>query len=216
MTLSSHRLLPHSLSFTTTAPTTFFPTPNQTPKLNSFGLHHFRSFTTRNIHPFHLKAIKSKGDMQKRVISSNLNFDSLLSAMELSCLISSAIVSLVLVGNGSKNWLLNVSGNRISVVWGVLTLVTGVVVGAWIRTRQWRRISKENMKGGLVERIEKLEKELRSHVRVIRILSRHAEKLGKRIRGSCYALKDHITQVTVLVLFLLGSCETQRYGNAAI
>lgn len=136
--------------------------------------------------------------------------------MELSCLISSAIVSLVLAGNGSKNWLLNVSGNRISVVWGVLTLVTGVVVGALIRARQWRRISKENMKGGLVERIEKLEKELRSHVRVIRILSRHAEKLGKRIRGSCYALKDRITQVTVLVLFLLGSCETQRYGNAAI
>jgi len=202
MTLSSHRLLPHPLSFTIT----FFPTPNQTPNLNSFRLHRFRSFTTRNIHPFHLKAIESKGNMQKRVVVSNLNFDSLLSAMELSCLISSAIVSVVLAGNGSKNWLLNVSGT--SVVWGVLTLVTGVVVGAWIRTRQWRRIGRENMKGGLVERIEKLEKELRSHVRVIRVLSRHAEKLGKRIRGNRYTLKDRIPQV-IIFLFFLGSCESQ-------
>lgn len=53
-------------------------------------------------------------------------------------------VLVVLVGNGSKNWLLNVSGNKISVVWGVLTPVTGVVVGAWIRTRNG---------GELVERI---------------------------------------------------------------
>jgi len=144
MTLSSHCLLPHSLSFATTAPATFFPTPNQTLNLNSFGLHRFRSFTTRNIHLFHLKAIESQGDMQKHVVSINLNFDSLLSVMELSCLISSVTVLVVLVGNGSKNWLLNVSGNKISVVWGVLTPVTGVVVGAWIRTRNG---------GELVERI---------------------------------------------------------------
>jgi len=66
------------------------------------------------------------------------------------------------------------------------------------------------MKGGLAERIENLEKELKSHVRVIRILSRHAKKLGKRIRGSRYALKDRITQVIILVL------ETQSYGNTTI
>lgn len=134
--------------------------------------------------------------MQKRVVSSDHNFDSLLSAVELSCLVSSAIVSVDLAVNGSKNWLLMVSGNKVSVVWGVLMLMSGVAVGlgAWIRRRQWRRLGRESGKGGLMERVEKLEEDLRSTMRVLRVLSRHAEKLGKRIRGTRHALKDPITQ----------------------
>ncbi|CAI8598206.1 unnamed protein product [Vicia faba] len=177
-------LLPRSLFFTTPtiAPATFFQAPI---RLQNFGC-----FTIRCTGQFHLQVRKPECNFQKRVVSGDLNFDSLLSAMELSCLVSSAIFSFIMASNGSKNWLMMVSGNRVNAVWGVLILAGGVAAGVLLRRRQWKSIVRENMKGGLMEKIEKVEEDLRKTVRVIRILSMHIEKLGKRFRVT----KEPITQ----------------------
>ena len=139
--------------------------------------------------------------MQKDAVG-DFNFDSLLSFAELACLLSSAIVSIGFAVNsliaGSKKDLLVAIGNR-ALVLGILMLVGGVLIGAWIRRRQWRRICKETVKGGLevnlLERIEKLEDDLRSSATVIRVLSRQLEKLGIRFRVTRKALKEPITEV---------------------
>ncbi|XP_061336608.1 uncharacterized protein LOC133283717 [Gastrolobium bilobum] len=177
------------------APITHF----RIPKLNLFGLQKLRSFTTRAADPFHLEAHESEGTVQKRVVVDfDFDFDTLLSLLELSCLVSSAIVSVGLAASGSKNGFLVAIGNRVVVVCGILMLVGGVLVGAWVRGRQWRRICRERVKGGLVERIEKLEDELKSSVTVIRVLSRQIEKLGTRFRVTRQALKDPITESAAL------------------
>lgn len=212
MTLSSHHRLfaAHSLCFTKTtiAPhATRFPIPKPN---NPFGIQRFGSFTTRNTDPFHLKARESEGTVQKHTAGSGggFNFDSLLSAIELSCLFSSAVVSVGLAASGSsKNVLMTtVNGNSVGVgvLWVVLILVGGVVVRAWIRNRQWRRIRRESLKVGLVKRIEKLEEELRSSKTVVRVLSRHVEKLGKRFRVTQHDLKGPITQVIIQSLSSFG------------
>ncbi|CAL5203804.1 unnamed protein product [Lathyrus oleraceus] len=167
-------LLPHSLCYTT--PTSYL----QTPIFNPSRLHTFGSFTIRCTNQFHLQLRQPSCHLQKRVAISDLNFDSLLSAMELSCLFSSAVFSVALTVNGWKNWLMTVTGNRVNAVWGIMILVSGVAAGALLRRWQWKMISRESMKGGLTERVEKLEEDLRKTVRVIRILSRHIEKFGKR------------------------------------
>lgn len=75
----------------------------------------------------------------------------------------------------------------------------GVAIGAWIRKRQWRRVCRETVKGGvevnLLERVEKLEEDLRSSATIIRVLSRQLEKLGIRFRVTRKALKDPIAEV---------------------
>ncbi|XWS41603.1 hypothetical protein CRYUN_Cryun17cG0096100 [Craigia yunnanensis] len=90
-------------------------------------------------------------------------------------------------------------------VWGVVGLVGAVAIGASIRRRQWRRIYVETVKGrgggknlNLVERIEKLEEDLRSSVTIIQVLSRHLEKLGIRFRVTRKALKEPITEAAAL------------------
>lgn len=58
-------------------------------------------------------------------------------------------------------------------------------------------------KGGLevnlLERIEKLEEDLRSSATVVRVLSRQLEKLGVRFRVTRKGLKDPIAEVTTLI-----------------
>lgn len=62
-------------------------------------------------------------------------------------------------------------------------------------------------KGGLevnlLERIEKLEEDLRSSATVVRVLSRQLEKLGVRFRVTRKALKDPIAEVTTSHFALL-------------
>ncbi|KAG4391400.1 hypothetical protein GLYMA_05G176600v4 [Glycine max] len=127
------------------------------------------------------------------------NFDSLLSLLEFSCLLSSAVASAAAaVVAGSKNELLVGIGTRAAPFGGAL-LVVGVLVGAWIRRRQWRRACVETGKGGLevnlLERIEKLEEDMRSSATVVRVLSRQLEKLGVRFRVTRKALKDPIAEL---------------------
>lgn len=78
-------------------------------------------------------------------------------------------------------------------------LAIGVLTGALIRRRrQWR----ETVIGGfdvtevnLLQRVEKLEEDLRSSTTVVRVLSRHLEKLGIRFRVTRKSLKDPIAEV---------------------
>lgn len=98
---------------------------------------------------------------------------------------------------GSRNAVLGEIGKRVMAC-GALGLVAGVVIGAWMRRRQWRRICKESARGerlNLIERIEKLEEDLKSSATIIRVLSRQLEKLGIRFRVTRKALKQPIDEV---------------------
>lgn len=177
-------------------------------KLRSSRPCNFSSFRAQ-ADPFHLRAYDSDGAVQKDVVE-DFNLDSLLSLAELSCLLSSAILSVGFVVNSviasSKKEFSVALGNKV-ILWGILMLVGGVVIGAWIRRRQWRRICRETIKGGLevnlLERIEKLEEDLRNSATVIRVLSRQLEKLGIRFRVTRKALKEPITEVNTAFCFVV-------------
>lgn len=82
-------------------------------------------------------------------------------------------------------------------------LVGAVAISSFIRQRQWRRISKGSYITGsesfnLVDRIEKLEEDIKSSARIIRVLTRQVEKLGIRFRVTRKTLKGPITEVLVL------------------
>ncbi|KAK7359001.1 hypothetical protein VNO77_00944 [Canavalia gladiata] len=196
-----HHLFPHSLCATTNNRNcnlslslsfiTLRPLHLNTPilSLRPFTPHRFTSFTTHA----HLRS-------QHVVVDSN--FDSLLSLLELSCLFSSAVVSAsVAVIAALKKESLAAIGNR-AAPWSIAMLVVGALIGAWIRRRQWRRVCRETVKGGLevnlLERIEKLEEDLRSSATVVRVLSRQLEKLGIRFRVTRKALKEPITETAAL------------------
>lgn len=104
---------------------------------------------------------------------------------------------------GLKNSFFGLIGKRV-LACGVVGLVCGVWIGAVIRRRQWRRVCGETSRAegresvNLVERIEKLEEDLKSSATIVRVLSRQLEKLGVRFRVTRKALKDPITQAAAL------------------
>ncbi|KAJ1405318.1 hypothetical protein SESBI_25867 [Sesbania bispinosa] len=155
--------------------------------------HRFSSLTT-HVDPFR------DGSVPKHVAGDS-NFDSLLSLLELTCLLSSAIVSAgVAVIAGFKKELFAAIGNR-AALWSILMLVVGVLAGALIRRRKWRETVNGGFSGSqvnLLERIEKLEEDLRSSATVVRVLSRQLEKLGIRFRVTRKALKEPITETAAL------------------
>ncbi|QHO24027.1 uncharacterized protein DS421_12g368740 [Arachis hypogaea] len=113
--------------------------------------------------------------------AGGFDFDYFLSLIEFSCLLSSAFASVcVVVVACLKKELLATIGSK-AAVWGTLALVFGVLSGAWIRRRQWRRVCRETVKDGLevnlLQRIEKLEEDLRSTSAISKVLSRELEKL---------------------------------------
>lgn len=147
----------------------------------------------------------------------HFDFDAFLSVAELLCLVSSAIVSVVFA---VKRAVFGAAGDRV-LGWLVVALVGGVVSGAWVRRRQCRRVFEQSgevagANVNLVERIEKLEEDLRSSATMIRVLSRQLEKLGIRFRVTRKTLKEPIAEViglptyscsSVLDCYILG-CRT--------
>ena len=140
------------------------------------------------------------------VSGGNFNFDSFLSVAELLCLASSAAglaANLAALSSSTKKAVLvELAGNKVWAWWGIVLLVGGVAIGSWIRRRQWRRICRQTSSnnGGIVEvnfleRIEKLEEDLRSSTAIIRVLSRQLEKLGIRFRVTRKSLKEPIAEV---------------------
>lgn len=154
-----------------------------------------------------VKAFNSVNGENSAEYEYELNLDSLLSIIEFCCLLSSAVVGICYVLNswflGSMKWL----GNRVLSVQCVV-LVSGVIIGSMIRRRQWKRICMSNfsrfgsgggLKGvNLLERIEKVEEDLRSSATIIRVLSRQLEKLGIRFRVTRKTLKDPISETATL------------------
>ncbi|MED6157955.1 hypothetical protein PIB30_028236 [Stylosanthes scabra] len=163
---------------------------------------HSSCLATR-VDAFNLAAYDSDGPLPKHAAAAaGFDFDYLLSLIEFSCLLSSAIASVcVAVVAALKKELLAAIGTK-AAVWGILALVLGVLSGAWIRRRQWRRVCRETVKDGLevnlLQRIEKLEEDLRSTSAISRVLSRQLEKLAIRFRVTRKTLKEPITETAAL------------------
>lgn len=132
--------------------------------------------------------------------ANEFNFDAFLSILEFLSLASSAVISVIFAVNyglsGSQKSVFGWFGDRF-LVWQCVGLVVGVVVGAVIRRRQWRRICSADFSRpvNLVERIEKLEEDLKNSATIIRVLSRQLEKLGIRFRVTRKALKEPLAEV---------------------
>lgn len=90
--------------------------------------------------------------------------------------------------------------------WQPVLLVFGIVIGVVIRRRQWERVCLGGGRSGsgsrngvnLVERIEKVEEDVRNSAAIIRVLSRQLEKLGIRFRVTRKSLKEPIAQTAEL------------------
>jgi hypothetical protein len=90
--------------------------------------------------------------------------------------------------------------NRVA-PWSLLMFVVGVFTGALIRRRKWRETVNGGFSGSemnLLQRIEKLEEDLRNSATVVRVLSRQLEKLGIRFRVTRKSLKEPISEVITL------------------
>ena len=168
---------------------------------------HFKPQTPRNSFSFTLKAYQSDPTIRTQV-SNQFNLDQFLSIAELLCIISSSIITISYALNCtfSKTGALGVIGSNTGFAWGMVVMVSGVVIGAWIRRRQRWRICRETGREGslnLVGRIEKLEQDMRSSATIIRVLSRQLEKLGIRFRVTRKALKEPIVEVPIVELNIL-------------
>ncbi|PWA88709.1 hypothetical protein CTI12_AA117190 [Artemisia annua] len=139
-------------------------------------------------------------------VDNSLNLDDILSVLEFVSLTSSAIISIGFVVNSvySKaglGWF----GGRV-MTWQPVLLVFGIVIGVVIRRRQWERVclgggrSDSVSRNGvnLVERIEKVEEDVRNSAAIVRVLSRQLEKLGIRFRVMRKSLKEPIAQTAEL------------------
>ncbi|XP_059433626.1 uncharacterized protein LOC132166763 [Corylus avellana] len=179
-------------------------TPLHSQKSTHKPLRLYTLTSSKTHHRTRLRAYESDTTLHRNdIVGGGFDFDSFLSIAELLCLVSSAVAVSVGVAAslGWKKAVLVEMGNRVS-VWGVVLLAGGVVIGAWIRRRQWRRVCRETVKGGvevnLLERVEKLEEDLRSSATIIRVMSRQLEKLGIRFRVTRKALKDPIAETAAL------------------
>ncbi|KAF3788435.1 hypothetical protein EJ110_NYTH08672 [Nymphaea thermarum] len=138
--------------------------------------------------------------------------DSFLEIAEVLCIASSAIFT---VGVAVYSTISNAHTVSISsspgmnwsclagrlVAWQLVLLVGALGIGSLIRTRRWSRISRRNsdrQDSTVIERIEKLEEEVRSSVTIIRVLSRQLEKLGIRFRVTRKSLKGPIAETAAL------------------
>ncbi|XP_022739287.1 uncharacterized protein LOC111291679, partial [Durio zibethinus] len=196
---------PNSFPLITSRRHLSFPIPNS--QVFHFRARKFLNTPYPSAHSF-LKAYESDfsiaTSLEQNPNFNDFNLDSFLSIAEFLCIFSSAVVSVVCAVSGWKGVVLGGIWGWV-IVWGVSGLVAGVAIGAWIRRRQWWRICVETVTGGggatklnLVERIEKLEEDLKSSVTIIRGLSKQLEKLGIRFRVTRKALKQPIAETAAL------------------
>ncbi|KAG9451467.1 hypothetical protein H6P81_011432 [Aristolochia fimbriata] len=142
----------------------------------------------------------------KRDDFDRLNLDTVLSVLEFCCIAPSVIFSIGCAMNyafwGSQK-LVQVSLANKVFVWQFVLLAGAVTIASVLRRRQWERIYKDSHKAGptsfnMIERIEKLEEDLKSSTTIVRVLSRQLEKLGIRFRVTRKALKEPITETAAL------------------
>ncbi|XP_071735421.1 uncharacterized protein [Rutidosis leptorrhynchoides] len=205
MSITFQNLIPHQ---SRTHTRIFFNLKPPTPNIN-FTI--YPNYKTLKTLPFNLRSVRafesdSAYDEKYILTPDKLDTDDLLSVAELICLASSAVLSLGFVINSSfsnsqKPVLIEWFG-RVS-VWQPVLLVAGIVIGVVIRRRQWRRVCLGFSRPGssavnLVDRIEKVEEDLRSSATIIRVLLRQLEKLGIRFRVTRKSMKEPIAQTAEL------------------
>lgn len=134
-------------------------------------------------------------------VSGLMDLDKLLLVAELLCVTPPAIYSLacvvsLVIPGASKQFQVSL-GSKAFVLQYIL-LVGAVAIGSLLRWRQWQRICMVNENGAsvdLIGRIEKLEEDLRSSIKIIRLMSRQLERLGIRFRVTRKGLKQSIAEV---------------------
>ncbi|XP_068637744.1 uncharacterized protein [Aristolochia californica] len=135
------------------------------------------------------------------------NLDAVLSIVEVLCIAPSVVFSIGCAVNyafwGSQKLFQVSLANRVFVGQFVF-LVGAITISSVIRLRQWQRIDRDSCKAenpsfNIIERIEKLEEDLKSSTTVVRVLSRQLEKLGIRFRITRKALKEPIIESAALV-----------------
>ncbi|CAE6260771.1 unnamed protein product [Arabidopsis arenosa] len=129
--------------------------------------------------------------------SDGFDLGTFVSFAEALCILSSAVISVVLAVNYV---VVGEIGKKVLSL-GFVGLVGSVATGSWLRRRQWMRICKgarESEGTNLIRRLEKLEKDLKSSTSIVRVLSRHLEKLGIRFRVTRKALKEPISETAAL------------------
>ncbi|KAI4330499.1 hypothetical protein MLD38_028784 [Melastoma candidum] len=120
--------------------------------------------------------------------------DAFLSVAEVVCLASTAVAAGVVLGLRRCG---GIVGDRV-LVWIVAGLIGGALSGALVRRSRPRQGGREGDGVGLRERVDRLEEEVRSLGIMVRVLSRHLEKLGIRFRVTRKSLKDPIAQTAAL------------------
>ncbi|RID59148.1 hypothetical protein BRARA_F02395 [Brassica rapa] len=125
------------------------------------------------------------------------DFNSFVSFAEAVCILSSAVISVVLAVNYA---VVREIGKKVLSL-GFVGLLCSVASGSWLRRRQWMRICKGTREGegtNLIRRLEKLEEDLKTSTNIVRVLSRHLEKLGIRFRVTRKALKEPVSETAAL------------------
>ncbi|CAD5335899.1 hypothetical protein AtNW77_Chr5g0152181 [Arabidopsis thaliana] len=139
----------------------------------------------------------SSSNLLEDASSDGIDLGSFVSFAEALCILSSAVISVVLAVNYV---VVGEIGKKVLSL-GFVGLVGSVATGSWLRRRQWMRICKgarESEGTNLIRRLEKLEKDLKSSTSIVRVLSRHLEKLGIRFRVTRKALKEPISETAAL------------------
>ncbi|KAF3508747.1 hypothetical protein F2Q69_00004728 [Brassica cretica] len=134
---------------------------------------------------------------QEGANSDGFDVSSFVSVAEVLCIVSSAVISVVL----AVNYLVVGEIGRKVLSLGFVGLFGSVASGSWLRRRQWMRICRGTSDGegtNLIRRLEKLEDDLKTSTTVGRVLSRHLEKLGIRFRVTRKALKEPISETAAL------------------
>ncbi|ESQ31343.1 hypothetical protein EUTSA_v10004756mg [Eutrema salsugineum] len=129
--------------------------------------------------------------------SDGFDLGSFISFAEVLCILSSAVISVVLAVNYA---VVGEIGKKVLSL-GFVGLVGSVASGSWLRRRQWMRICKGAREGegtNLISRLEKLEEDLKTSTTIVRLLSKHLEKLGIRFRVTRKALKEPISETAAL------------------
>ncbi|KAL1569653.1 hypothetical protein AAHA92_01107 [Salvia divinorum] len=180
-----------------TFPRTHFPTQNiSTPQSRLFAAARITDSFQEPYGPSQHQANANGGS----------NLDAFLSLVEFVSLSSSAAVCVYAAVRCGLQMGAGL-GSRV-LVWQCVVLVSGLAAGAAIRRRQWRRICGVVVSRGpascspeanLLERVEKLEEDLRGAATIVQALSRRLEKLGIRFRLNRKALKEPIAETALLV-----------------
>ncbi|XP_073103602.1 uncharacterized protein [Elaeis guineensis] len=143
-----------------------------------FGFVQMRMVSCRKASWWQVGALLSGDSVDKsprRDVSGQLSLDELLSVAEALCIVPPAIYSIGCL---------------------VASLLPGVA-----KPFQWQRMYRVNEKGvnvDLIQRIDKVEQDMRSSVKIVQVLSRQLEKLGIRFRLTRKALKDPISETAAL------------------